>query len=153
MEIRVDDLKGQEIAALLDTHLRIAAEHTPPQSVHALDLDALSAPDITFWTAWDCETLLGCGALKVLGSVHGEIKSMHTAEVSRSTGVASSILEMIIKTANHRGYNRLSLETGSTQAFGPARALYRKYGFVKCGPFGDYRPDRNSEFMRLDLPQ
>jgi putative acetyltransferase len=119
--------------------------------VHALDLEALRAPEITFWTLWDGSHLLGCGALKELDPLHGEIKSMHTAEARRRTGVGARILTHIIDEARRRGYRRLSLETGSPAAFAPARALYARFGFVICGPFGNYRKDPYSICMTLDL--
>jgi len=111
----------------------------------------LRAPQITFWTAWDGARLLGCGALKELGPDHGEVKSMHTAQEYRGRGVAGSILARIIEVARSRSYRRLSLETGSMDAFAPARALYRRFGFVGTEPFGDYVLDPNSCFMTLDL--
>jgi putative acetyltransferase len=150
--IREDDLRGPEIAvALLRAHLASARKHSPPESVHALDLEALRAPEITFWTLWDGSDLLGCGALKELDHLHGEIKSMHTAKAYRRRGVAARILTHIIDEARSRGYRRLSLETGSPEAFAPARALYARFGFVICGPFANYREDPYSVFMTRDL--
>ncbi len=151
MLIRLDDLSGAEIAALLAEHLEDAARHSPPESVHALDLARLRRPEITFWTAWDGASLLGCGALKQLDPGHGEIKSMRTAAAHRRQGVAAMILETIIAAARERGYRRLSLETGSMAAFAAARALYSHFSFVDCPPFADYREDPYSCFMRLDL--
>jgi putative acetyltransferase len=151
MHIRRDDLRGGEIAALLRLHLEDAARHSPPESVHALDLERLRAPEITFWTAWDGADLLGCGALKELDPRHGEIKSMHTAARHRRRGVAGGMLRHIIGEADRRRYARLSLETGSMAAFAPARALYDRFGFVACAPFGDYVLDPYSVFMALDL--
>jgi putative acetyltransferase len=129
MRIVVDDLTGPEIAALLQTHLDAMHEHSPPESVHALDLDKLCQPDITFWTAWDDAALMGCGALKELDAYHGEIKSMRTDARYLRKGVAAAILEVILTTARHRGYEPLSLETGSTEPFWPAHRLYQRYGF------------------------
>jgi putative acetyltransferase len=149
--IRQDDLRGPEIAELLRAHLASARKHSPPESVHALDLEALRAREITFWTLWDGPDLLGCGALKELDPAHGEIKSMHTAEACRRRGVAARILTHIIGEARSRRYRRLSLETGSPEAFAPARALYARFGFVICGPFENYREDPYSVFMTLDL--
>lgn len=151
MQIRVDDLLGSEIAALLQTHLDDAAAQSPPESMHALDLDGLRAPEITFWTLWEGSELLGCGALKELDPDHGEIKSMHTARRHRGRGVAAHMLRHIIDEARRRGYGRLSLETGSMDAFAPARALYGRFGFVECGPFADYVFDPYSTFMTLEL--
>ena len=149
--IRRDDLTGPEIADLLQIHLDDAAKHSPPESVHALDLEKLRAPEITFWTAWSDGMLLGCGALKELSPDHGEIKSMHTAVAHRGKGVGSRLLTHILDEARARSYQRVSLETGSMAAFAPARALYARFGFKECGPFGDYREDPYSVFMALDL--
>src|SRR5215469_681056 len=120
MQIRVDDLRGPQVAALLHAHLDHARSASPPESVHALDLEALQSPRITFWTAWDDANLLGCGALKELDSSHGEIKSMHTAAQHRGRGVAKALLAHIINVGRSRSYRRLSLETGSIDAFAPA---------------------------------
>jgi putative acetyltransferase len=151
VEIRRDDLKGPEIAALLREHLRALAELSPPESMHALDLDKLRQPDITFWSAWDGAALMGCGALKELDPRHGEIKSMRTAALHLRKGVASSLMERILDEAKKRSYRRLSLETGSMAAFTPAHQLYARFGFRPCGPFGDYVEDPNSVFMTRDL--
>ena len=122
---------------------------TPPESVHALDLSRLRTPDITFWTVWDDTQLLGCGALKELDPRHGEVKSMRTPEAQRRQGAGRAVLMHIIAVARTRGYQRLSLETGATEPFKPAHALYASVGFTFCGPFGDYRDDPNSVFMTL----
>jgi putative acetyltransferase len=151
MHIRVDDLRGSEVRALLDQHLRDVAEHSPPESIHALDLDGLRRPEVTFWTAWEHDELLGCGALKQLSSDHGEIKSMRTSSRHLRKGVARAILEYILAEAARRGYRRLSLETGSMAAFEPARRLYASFGFAFCGPFADYIDDPNSVFMNKEL--
>ena len=151
MHIRVDDLSGPEIRALLEEHLRNMHELSPPESVHALDLDELRKPEITFWTAWTDSELLGCGALKELDVSHGEIKSMRTSSAHRRTGVARTILAHIIAEARQRSYARLSLETGSMQAFEPARSLYASFGFTYCSPFADYIEDPNSVFMTRAL--
>jgi len=147
MDIRVDDLSGQEIAALLSEHLRSMYLHSPPESVHALDIGRLRAPDITMWSAWQDGELLGCAALKELDREHGEIKSMRTASRHLRKGVASALLRHILAEAKRRSYRRLSLETGSMAAFAPARNLYARYGFQPCGPFADYVEDPNSVFM------
>jgi putative acetyltransferase len=151
MEIRIDDLSGPEVHELLREHLRAVALHSPPESVHALDLSALRRPEITFWTAWGDGALLGCGALKELDARHGEVKSMRTGARHLRKGVATNLLREILGEARRRGYARLSLETGSAQAFAPARALYAKFGFEECGPFGEYVVDRYSVFLRLEL--
>jgi putative acetyltransferase len=149
MDIRRDDLRGPEIRALLEEHLRNMHEISPPESVHALDLAALRHPAITFWTAWSGTELLGCGALKELDPRHGEIKSMRTATAHRRKGVARAMLEHILGEARSRGYRRLSLETGSQPQFLPARHLYESVGFTCCAPFADYAEDPNSVFMTL----
>ena len=151
MKIEIDDLSRPQIHALLEEHLANMRRISPPESVHALDLDRLRRPEITFWTAWDGATLLGCGALKALGERHGEVKSMRTPEALRRRGAGRALLATIVATARSRGYERLSLETGSQPAFLPAQALYASVGFVPCGPFGDYGPDPNSVFMTLAL--
>lgn len=120
---------------------------SPPESVHALDLEKLRQPDITFWCAWQDKTLLGCGALKELDTIHGEIKSMRTATVHLRKGIAAALLEHIIEEARRRKYSRLSLETGTAKAFKPAHNLYTRLGFQSCGPFGSYSEDPHSIFM------
>lgn len=151
MHIRVDDLSGPEIRALLEEHLRSMYSISPPESVHALDLDALRRPDISFWTAWSDAELLGCGALKELNRLHGEIKSMRTARAHQRKGVARAILAHIVREARRREYTRLSLETGSQSAFEPARRLYESFGFSYCPPFEGYSDDPNSMFMTKAL--
>jgi len=151
MQLREDDLNGPEIAALLSEHLDDMHAITPPESVHALNLDALRSADITFWTAWEGSELLGCGALKALDARSGEVKSMRTATAHRGRGVARRILEEIERVARARTYEMLYLETGSMAEFAPARTLYETTGFEYCGPFGSYRPDPNSVFMRKRL--
>lgn len=151
MLIREDALQGPEIAGLLQRHLDLMISQSPPGSVHALDLEALRVPEITFWTGWEGDALLGCGALKQLDPAHGEIKSMHTAQEYRGKGVARQLLRHIIAEAKQRAYARLSLETGSTDVFEAARTMYAGFGFEMTAPFGDYREDPHSAFMTLDL--
>uniref|UniRef100_A0AAU2UWI9 GNAT family N-acetyltransferase n=1 Tax=Streptomyces sp. NBC_00003 TaxID=2903608 RepID=A0AAU2UWI9_9ACTN len=151
MKIAVDDLSGPEIAGFLDEHVQQMQSITPPESKHALDLDALRKPEITFWTARDGDTLVGCGALKRLDEGHAELKSMRTAPIRKRSGVASLMLEHIITEAERMGFTRLSLETGTAEFFLPARKLYEKFGFVPCEPFADYRSDPNSTFMTKKL--
>jgi putative acetyltransferase len=152
VRIREDDLSAPEIAELLQTHLDHAARHSPRESIHALDLDRLRAPGITFWSVWSDGALVGCGALRELASDHGEIKSMHTAVAHRGKGVAAQLLAHILSEARTRSYRRVSLETGTMAGFAPARALYARFGFRPCAPFGEYRVDPNSICMTLDLP-
>jgi putative acetyltransferase len=151
MRIDADDPARADVVALLEEHLRNMHEISPPESVHALDIAGLQSPDITFWTVRDGTTLLGCGALKELDPEHGEIKSMRTPASLRRRGAGRAILRHILQEARTRGYRRLSLETGSMEAFVPARTLYETFGFTYCGPFADYRPDPNSVFMTLAL--
>lgn len=151
MHIRLDDLSGPEIRALLVEHINFMNETTPPESVHALDMDGLKKPEVTFWTIWEEDDLMGCGALKELNSTEGEIKSMNTAARHRRKGVASRIMEHIISEARKRGYGRLYLETGSQPSFAPARELYASLGFTYCPPFEGYTDDPNSTYMTLDL--
>ena len=147
LTIREDDLQGAEIIALLEQHLALMFSVSPPESVHALDLEGLRGQDVTVWTAWRRGRLLGCGALKELEPGHGEIKSMHTAAAFRGQGVGAAILLRLLNEARGRGYSRVSLETGSMPAFASARSLYQRHGFSTCPPFGDYADDPNSVFM------
>ena len=151
MDIRIDDLRGPEVAILLQEHLDEMAKYSPPESIHALDLDRLRRPEITFWTVWQDGDLLGCGAIRQLDATHGEIKSMRTSYGHRRKGVAAIMLQHILDEAARRGYQRLSLETGSPAAFEAARQLYARFGFVYCEPFGDYVDDRHSVFMTRTL--
>ena len=145
MRIIEDDLTGFEIRALLETHFAGMLSSSPAGSCHFLDFDGLNAPDVTFWSIWDGDVLTGCGALKALSSTQGEIKSMRTHHDPLRKGVGAAMLE------RQRGYVRLSLETGSTDAFLPARALYEAYGFQYCPPFGEYVDDPFSRFMTLAI--
>jgi putative acetyltransferase len=151
MKIEIDDLSRSEIHALLNEHLRSMHAMSPPESVHALDIAKLRAPEITFWSAWDGSLLIGCGALKELDARHGEIKSMRTPDGLRRRGAGRALLAHIIEVAKSRAYERLSLETGSMAAFKPAQRLYESFGFTVCGPFGAYAEDPNSVFMSLRL--
>lgn len=151
LEIRIDDLEGPEVLALLREHLG-SMEHTAPaESRHALDLAGLRDPGITFWSIWDGPALAGFGALKHMTEAHAEIKSMRTATSHLRRGVASKMLQHLILEAAIRGYSRLSLETGSMEFFEAARRLYASFGFTPCPPFGDYRPDPNSVFMAMRI--
>lgn len=153
MRIEVDDLSRPEVHALLAEHLQNMYELSPPESVHALNLDGLKVPEVTFWTVWNDAELVGCGALKELDGKHGEVKSMRTPASKRRQGAGRLVLSHIIEVARGRGYERLSLETGTTEAFKPAHRLYESYGFSYCGPFGSYQEDPNSIFMSLELGQ
>jgi putative acetyltransferase len=153
MHIVEGGLDDPRVVALLHTHLTRARAETGRGSAHALDLSGLRAPDVTFWSAWEGDAVVGVGALKRLSADHGEVKSMHTAETARGRGVGSALLRQIVATARARGMSRLSLETGSWPYFLPARVLYQRHGFVECGPFGEYRDDVNSVFMTRVLEE
>ncbi len=143
----MDDLSGLQVKALIAEHLQGMAADSPPESIHALNLDGLKKPEITFWCAWEGDELLGCGAIKELNSEHAELKSMRTASAHLRKGVARKILAHIMDVAVERGYKRVSLETGSMDSFIPARKLYEDFGFEYCEPFADYILDPNSAFM------
>ncbi|KWW20522.1 acetyltransferase [Peribacillus simplex] len=151
MEIKIDDLNGSEVIALVSEHLHGMTLHSPSESIHALNLEALRKPEITFWSVWEGDQLVGCGALKEIDDQHGEIKSMRTSSSHLRKGVAKQLLEYIMEVAKQRGYRRLSLETGSMDAFEPARRLYASIGFQYCKPFSDYIEDPNSVFMKKEL--
>jgi putative acetyltransferase len=151
MTIRQDDLTSAEVQALLQEHLRDVARHSPPESIHALGIEALRRPEITFWTVWDGATLLGCGALKELNEQHAELKSMRTAAHHLRKGVARFLLQHILVEAKQRGYRRISLETGSGPAFVPAHRLYETLGFSFCGPFASYKEDPHSLFLTREV--
>lgn len=148
MRIRVEDPATPDITALLEQHLADMRAISPPESKHALDVQSLRVPPITFWSVRDdAGIIMGCGAIKRLDPDHAEIKSMRTDPAHRRKGVAAALLTHIIKTASERDIRRLSLETGSMPEFQPARTLYARFGFTPCEPFADYRPDPNSVFM------
>jgi putative acetyltransferase len=149
--IAVDDPMAADIRELLARHLDFASSLSPPQNVFALDATGLVDPAVTFFSCRRDGELLGMGALKHLSDRHGELKSMHTAQAARRTGVARAMLAHLIGFARARGYQLLSLETGSMDGFAPARALYASAGFSACGPFADYQPSPHSTFMSLRL--
>jgi putative acetyltransferase len=151
MHIETDDLFRPQVHALLEEHLTNMYELSPPEQVFALDLAKLRVPGITFWTVWEADSLLGCGALKELSPTHGEIKSMRTPALARGKGAGRAVLEHIIEVARQRGYTRLSLETGTHPAFEPAHNLYRSKGFEVSGPFGSYGVNSHSVFMALSI--
>jgi putative acetyltransferase len=151
MRIVEDDLSGAAVHDLLRHHLEQMHLNSPPGSVFAFDIDRLRAADVTFWTAWEGDTLLGCGAVKQLDAENGEIKSMRTAPDHLRKGVAAALLDHIVAVARERGYRRLSLETGSGPSFDPALALYRRRGFVDGDAFGDYERTDFNQFLHLDL--
>jgi putative acetyltransferase len=151
LRIERDDLTRPEVLALLEEHLRNMYELSPPDKVFAFDANKLRAPDVTFWTAWNGDVLMGCAALKELSATEGEIKSMRTPSALRRTGAGRALLRHIIDVARSRAYRALYLETGAHPAFVPAQTLYRSAGFELHGPFGQYRDNGNSVFMSLRL--
>lgn len=147
MEIRIDDLRGSAIQALLQEHMDDMHSSSPPESVHALDVDALRHPSITFWSAWEDGELMGCGALKQHSPEHAELKSMRTARTHLRKGVARVMLRHILAAARAKGFQRISLETGTPEPFVAAQMLYASEGFAECGPFANYVLDPYSLFM------
>jgi len=147
LEIRPDDLSGEATRALIARHLKGMYETSPPESVHAFDIDKLKDPSVTFWSVWIGGEIAGCGALKDMGRDRGEIKSMRVADKFLGRGVGRAILEHIMDEAQRRGMKTLWLETGSSAAFKPALSLYASKGFKRCGPFEGYTDDPFSIFM------
>ncbi|MRG60200.1 GNAT family N-acetyltransferase [Agromyces sp. CFH 90414] len=152
MDIRTGDLDDERVLRLLNDHLEDCFATSPAESVHALDVSGLQTPDVTFWTIADAGEVVGCVALRELDPEHGELKSMRTDASVRGRGLGARLLEHVLAESRRRGYRRVSLETGPQEFFAPARALYAKYGFEPTGPFGAYRLDPHSVFMKLELP-
>jgi len=150
-EISIHDPRAEDVRELLERHLAFAALHSPPEDVHALDVDGLVDPAVTFFGFRSDGRLLAVGAIKRLDEEHAELKSMHTSEAARGQGIARAMLDHLIEVARARGYRRVSIETGSMAAFAAARSLYSRAGFTECEPFGDYIPSRHSVFMTLPL--
>jgi putative acetyltransferase len=151
VEIAADDPNAEDVRALLRRHLEFAEANTPPEDVHALDVDELADPAVMFYSYRSDGELLAVGALKQLDGRHAELKSMHTAATARGRGIGRAMVEHLIGVARDHGFGRVSLETGSSPAFAPARSLYGQAGFTPCGPFGDYLPGRGNTFMTLAL--
>lgn len=149
--VQPDDPASPDVQGLLARHLAFATDHSPPEDRHALDTDGLRSEDVSFFSIRSKGELRAIGALKQLDESHLEIKSMHTAVGARRRGVARAMLDHLLRVARSRGCRRVSLETGSMEAFAPARALYESAGFRVCEPFADYRPSANSAFMTLDV--
>lgn len=147
MEIRIDDLKGPEVAQLLQEHHQDMLDHTPAESVHSLDISGLQAPDVTFWSAWIDGDLAGCGAIKVIEAGHAELKSMRTSSTHLRQGVAQRLLTYILAAVKAQGITTISLETGTPDSFIPAQKLYRDFGFKECAPFANYSEDPYSLYM------
>ena len=151
MQIKIDPLTNTLIETFLRQHLEDMRAVSPPESCHALDMQSLKHPSVTFWTLWEGDCLYGCGGMKAIDNRHAEIKSMRVAPEHRGKGLASFILEHILQEAKNKGFNRLSLETGSMDFFIPARKLYQNYGFIECAPFGEYKEDPNCVFMTYQI--
>jgi putative acetyltransferase len=151
-EISADDPRAPDVRALLERHLAFAHEHTPLEASYALDLTGLLDPAITLYSYREQGALLAVGALKRLDRLHAELKSMHTAEAARGRGIGRAMLDHLLGGARHDGFCRVSLETGTTAVFAPARSLYASAGFLPCGPFGDYQPSPHNTFLTLELP-
>lgn len=149
--ITTDDPRAADVRLLLQRHLDFANTHSPPEDVHALDVDGLVDPDVTFVSCRVGRRVVAVGALKSLDGRHAELKSMHTAREARGRGFGRAIVEHLLDVARERGIVRVSLETGTMVAFDAARRLYASMGFVPCGPFGGYPTSRNSTFMTLRL--
>ena len=149
--IEVDDPRAPDLSALVAQQLAFAAAHSPPEHVHALNVDKLLDPTVTLYSYRLDGELLGVGALKQLDARHVELKSMHTAGSARGRGIGRTLLAHLVCVAHDRGAHRISLETGSMPAFAPARSLYTRAGFTTCEPFADYRASRYSTFLTLAL--
>lgn len=151
LKFHLDDLSGEPVRALIARHLAGMHASSPSESVHAFDIDKLRQPDLTFWSVWLAEEIAGCGALKRLDPLRGEIKSMRVADVFLGQGVGRAILEHLLEEARTRGMQTVWLETGSTPPFIPALRLYESAGFARCGPFDGYTEDPFSLFMMRAL--
>jgi putative acetyltransferase len=149
--ISPDDPRADDVQQMLAAHLAFCNEHSPPEDVHALDLDGLADPSVTFYSYRQHGRLMGVGAIKWLDDDHAELKSMHTDRVARRQGVARAMVDHLVEVARARGFRRVSLETGTMDVFAPARSLYAGAGFVPCGPFASYTPSPNSTYMTLSL--
>ena len=149
--ISPDDPRAADVRALLERHLAFANEHSPPEDVHALDLDGLLGADISFFSYRLDGELLGVGAIRMLDAHHAELKSMHTAEAARRRGIGQAMADHLLGVARARGVSQVSIETGTMAAFAPARSLYASLGFEPCEPFGDYTHSPNSTCMTLWL--
>lgn len=151
MRIVAGDLDDARVRALLDHHVATTRAATGAGSAHAMDHTALRAAGVEFFAAWDGDRLCAIGALREIDPRHGELKSMHTAATNRRQGAGSAMLSHLVRRARDKGYDRVSLETGSWDYFAPARAFYARHGFAPCAPFAEYEPDRNSIFLTRSL--
>lgn len=151
VEIAVDNPEADDVRELLTQHLAFAREFTPPGHVHALEIEALKDPGVTFYSARRHGQLLAVAALKRLDASRVELKSMHTSEVSRGRGMGGALISHLLGIAQAKGYQRVSLETGTMAAFAPARRLYQRMGFEACEPFGSYTANLYSTCMHIEL--
>jgi putative acetyltransferase len=149
--VGIDDPGAADVRTLLERHLAFAEKHSPPEDVHALGVTDLLSDDVSFFSIREDGELIGVGALKQLDPLHAELKSMHTEEAARGRGVGRAMVDHLVGVARARGCRRVSIETGSTTPFAPARALYASAGFEPCAPFADYGPSPNSIYMTLEL--
>ncbi len=149
--IELDDPRAGDVQALLEAHLAFARALTPAGHVHALDLEGLDDPAVAFFSARRDGGLVGVGALKQLDETHGEIKSMHTSQTARRQGVGRAMVVHLLSVAVARRYRTVSLETGTMDAFAPARSLYGELGFTTCKAFGEYTSNPYSTCMTIDL--
>ena len=150
-QIRIDSPPSDAVIGLLQEHYEDMFKHSPPESVHALDVASLNSNDVTFWSSWDGDNIVACAALKQLDVQSVELKSMKTASAYLRRGAAAELLEHLIAESKARGYSVIYLETGSADAFRPARKLYSSFSFEEVGPFADYNLDPHSVFMRLEI--
>jgi putative acetyltransferase len=150
-EIAIDDPRADDVRELLERHLAFAKSCSPPEDVHALEVDGLLDPAVTVFSFRADGELLAVGALKRLDARHAELKSMHTAESARRRGIGRAMVEHLLAVAHDRGFRQVSLETGSMAPFAPARLLYASVGFRPCEPFADYWPSPNSICMTLSF--
>ena len=150
-EVRSGDFDDEQVISLLEHHVREAFANSPPGLAFVLDISKLQTPDIDFLTIWQGESLVGMGALKHLSDEQCEVKSMRTHPDHLRKGVARFVLETLISKARERGYSLVSLETGTTQEYEPANALYRRFGFELGGVFGDYVVSDFNIYYHLDL--
>ena len=149
LTVAIDDPRADDVRALLDRHLAFCREVTPAGHVRALEPDGLLEPDVTLFGARQAGVLLGVAALRRLDGEHAELKSMHTLAAARGRGIGGALVDHILGVAAKRGYRRVSLETGTMEAFAPARSLYAKAGFLACTPFGDYTANPHSVCMTI----
>jgi putative acetyltransferase len=149
--ISADSPLAPDVRELLDRHLAFTTATSPPEHMHAMNADALLDPAVSFFSYRRDGVLLGVGALKRLDDAHAEVKSMHTAQAARGTGIGRAMLEHLLAVARQHGFRRVSLETGTMAEFAPARALYASAGFAPCEPFADYRPSPDNTFMTLAI--